>query len=124
MANIQLTSQNGLIKSTIVPRRVTFYLVTGDNLNSIKSKSVLSDIFTLLASLMWGTYLSIMITLKITFQPSDKEKIILETLQNIFLWTGILFTILAIVFIAWNFIILRQIQTNKLKVSDSDDGDE
>jgi len=120
MANIQITSPDGLIESKIIPKKVIFYLVTNDNLNTIKSKSILSDIFTLLASLMWGAYLSVMITLKISFESSDKEQIILETLQNVFLWSGILFTVLALVFIIWSFIVLKQIKRNELKVGGTD----
>jgi hypothetical protein len=120
MADIQITSPEGLIESKIIPIKVIFYLVTNDNLNTIKSKSILSDIFTLLASLMWGAYLSILITLKISFEPSNKEQIILETLQNVFLWAGILFTALALIFITWNFVVLKQIKRNELKIGKTD----
>ena len=51
MFNFKLGDTGGLVQSKIVPRRVTYYLVTSDNLNSVKSKSILSDVFTLLASL-------------------------------------------------------------------------
>ncbi|MCT4698229.1 hypothetical protein [Tenacibaculum haliotis] len=116
MTDFKLGETGGLVESKIVPKKVTFYLVTNDNLNSIKSKSILSDVFTLLASLMWGAYLSVTISQKITLEPMEKEKVILETLQDVFLYCGILFTILTIVFIIWNFTILQNIKRNELKL--------
>jgi hypothetical protein len=116
MTDFKLGETGALVQSKIVPKKVTFYLVTNDNLNSIKSKSILSDVFTLLASLMWGAYLSVTISQKITLEPMEKEKVILETLQDVFLYCGILFTILTIFFIIWNFTILQNIKRNELKL--------
>ncbi|WP_370425275.1 hypothetical protein [Tenacibaculum dicentrarchi] len=119
MTDFKLGETGGLIQSKIVPKKVIFYLVTNEDLNSIKSKSILSDVFTLLASLMWGAYLSVTISQKITLEPMEKEKVILETLQNVFLYSGILFSILTIIFIIWNFTILRDIKRNELKLDGS-----
>lgn len=124
MSEIQITSSEGLIKSEIIPKKVVFYLVTDDNLKMIKSKSILAEVFGLIASLMWGTYFSIMTTLKISFGLNDNEKVILETLQNVFLWTGILFTALTLVFIVWNFGVLKQIKRNELEVDNTEESDE
>jgi uncharacterized BrkB/YihY/UPF0761 family membrane protein len=121
MTDFKLGETGGLVQSKIVPKKVTFYLVTNDNLNSIKSKSILSDVFTLLASLMWGAYLSVTISQKITLEPMEKEKVILETLQDVFLYCGILFTILTIVFIIWNFTILQNIKRNELKLDGTEE---
>ncbi|UAB82344.1 hypothetical protein INR76_06170 [Marixanthomonas sp. SCSIO 43207] len=120
MADFKLGDTGGLVQSKIIPKKVTFYLVTSDNLNSVKSKSILSDVFTLLASLMWGAYLSVTISQKITLEPMEKEKVILETLQDVFLYTGILFTILAVVFIIWNFSVLSDIKRNELKLEETE----
>ena len=112
----------GLIESKIIPIKVTYYLITNDSLNSIKSKSILSDIFMLLSSLMWGSYISVIITLKITFEPSATEMTILQTLSKVFLYGGILFTILAGFFLIWNFVILKGIKKSELKIKENDNG--
>tara|TARA_B110001450_G_C17393949_1_gene388855 strand:- start:149 stop:532 length:384 start_codon:yes stop_codon:yes gene_type:complete len=116
MADSIFGDTGGLIQSKIVPKKVTFYLVTSDNLNSIKSKSILSDVFTLLASLMWGGYLSVVIAKKITLEPAEKQIVILSTLQDVFLYSAILFTVLTIIFIFWNFSVIGDIKRNEVKL--------
>lgn len=116
MDEFKFGDSDGLVLGKIVPKTVTFYLVTNDNLNAIRSKSVLSDIFTLLASLMWGAYFSVYITKKITLEPLEKELVIIDTLKSVFLIAGILFTILTIVFFVWNFNILKNIKRNEVKL--------
>ena len=120
MADFKFGETGALIQSKIVPKKVVFYLVTNDNLNSIKSKSILSDLFTLLTSLMWGSYLSIVIAQKITLEPKEKEIVILETLQDVFLYSAILFSILTIIFIIWNFSVIYDIKRNKVKLDGSE----
>lgn len=80
-----------LIKATIKPKEETYYLVTGDSLDSIQEKSMLSNLFVSLASLGWGAYFSTVIS--ISSSGVSKE---LETYGNIFCGAGVLFTGLAI----------------------------
>ena len=116
MADSIFGDTGGLIQSKIIPKKVIFYLVTSDSLNSIKSKNILSDVFTLLASLMWGGHLSVVIAKKITLEPAEKETVILDTLLDVFLYSAILFTVLTIIFIIWNFSVIEDIKRNEVKL--------
>jgi hypothetical protein len=100
MADLTITSSNGLIHATVKQRQETYYLVTEDNLNSLKGKSILADIFVFISSLAWGAYFSVITTIKSIPQPKSSSdpihKIILplSTIEVVFLWAGIIFTIL------------------------------
>ncbi len=100
MADLTITSSNGLIHATVKQRHETYYLVTEDNLNSLKGKSILADIFVFISSLAWGAYFSVITTIKSIPQPKSSSdpihKIILplSTIEVVFLWAGIIFTIL------------------------------
>jgi len=103
MSDLQLSTHGGLVETTIRAKQETYYLVTSDNLSSIKSKSLLSDLFVFLASIAWGTYFSIITTIKSIPKPTvDNDpvnKILLPflTLENVLLVASILFTILTII---------------------------
>lgn len=102
MADLTVTSSAGLIQTTVRQRQETYYLVTEDNLNSLKSKSVLADIFVFISSLAWGTYFSIITTIKSIPEPKTQDdpvnKILLPlmAIENVVLWTSIIFILLAI----------------------------
>jgi len=105
MADLNITSTDGLVLTTVRQRQETYYLVTEDNLNSIKSKSILADLFVFISSLAWGAYFSVVTTIKAIPTPTDENdpahKILtpLFAIENIFLIGGIIFTILT----AWMF---------------------
>lgn len=125
MADLNITSHDGLIEATIKAKQETYYLVTDDNLNSLKHKSLLSDLFVLLASLSWGAYFSVIITIKsnlANFDPTKPSNEILqplETLEIVFLIAGILFTLLA----GWTFFTsfkqIKKMKEGKLEVKDN-----
>ena len=64
MSDLKLSTHGGLVETTIRAKQETYYLVTSDNLSSIKSKSLLSDLFVFLTSLAWGAYFSVITTIK------------------------------------------------------------
>lgn len=125
MADLNITSHDGLIEATIKAKQETYYLVTDDNLNSLKHKSLLSDLFVLLASLACGAYFSVVITIRsnmVNFQPEKPSSELLqplETLEMVFLLAGILFTGLAV----WTFITsfrqIKELKKGKLEVKDN-----
>jgi hypothetical protein len=98
MPDIKLTTSDGLIETTIKQKQEIYYLVTNDNLNSIKGKSILYDIFVFIASIFWGAYFSILITLKsISVDDSWSSTVLpLLTLQDVFLCMSIVFTVLTL----------------------------
>lgn len=124
MGDLKITTADGLIEATIKAKQETYYLVTEDNLNSLKQKSLLSDLFILVASLAWGAYFSVVTTIKAippdTASTPTAKNILqpLETLDNVFFWAGILFTVLAAIFIYLSFGQVRELKKGKLELKD------
>lgn len=116
MSDLQLSTHGGLVETTIRAKQETYYLVTSDNLASIKSKSLLSDLFVFLASLAWGAYFSVITTIKsipkptIETDPINKILLPLTTLENVFLVASILFSILTIIMIYVSYSSLTEIK--------------
>lgn len=116
MSDLKLSTHGGLVETTIRSKQETYYLVTSDNLSSIKSKSLLSDLFVFLASLSWGAYFSVVTTIKSIPQPTvDSDPVIkillpLLTIENIFLVASILFSILTIIMVYVSFSSLTEIK--------------
>ena len=115
MSDLKLSTHGGLVETTIRAKQETYYLVTSDNLSSIKSKSLLSDLFVFLSSIAWGAYFSVITTIKSIPKPSNDDsvnKILLplSTLENFFLIAGILFSILTIIMIYISFSSLSEIK--------------
>ena len=116
MSDLKLSTHGGLVETTIRAKQETYYLVTSDNLSSIKSKSLLSDLFVFLASLTWGAYFSVITTIKSIPKPTDdndpinKTLLPLLTLENIFLVASILFSILTIIMVFVSYSSLTEIK--------------
>ena len=122
MDDLNIISANGLIEATIKVKQETYYLVTEDNMNWLKAKSLLSDLFILLASLAWGAYVSVIITIEATFLDLNPEKQSNEflqpllTLNSVFLVAGILFTTLAIWMFYIHFSYVDELKKGKLEI--------
>ena len=116
MSDLKLSTHGGLVETTIRAKQETYYLVTSDNLSSIKSKSLLSDLFVFLASLAWGAYFSVITTIKsipkptVDSDPVNKILLPLLTLENIFLIASILFSILTIIMVYVSYSSLTEIK--------------
>lgn len=125
MADLKITTADGLIEATIKAKQETYYLVTEDNLNSLKQKNILGDLFMLLASLAWGAYFSVVTTAKaipIDPNPNSATKNILQaldTLDNVFFIAGIIFSLLAGLMVYISFDQVRQMKKSKLEVGDN-----
>lgn len=116
MSDLQLSTHGGLVETTIRAKQETYYLVTSDNLSSIKSKSLLSDLFVFLASLAWGAYFSVITTIKsipkptVDNDPVNKILLPLLALENVFLVASILFSILTIIMVYISYSSLTEIK--------------
>jgi hypothetical protein len=128
MSNLKLTTHGGLVESTIIAKQETYYLVTSDNLNSIKSKSLLSDLFVFLASLSWGAFFSVITTISSIPKaanendPINKILLPLKTLKDVFMCAGILFSILTIIMIIYSFHSLSELKkSGKLEIKQASD---
>jgi drug/metabolite transporter (DMT)-like permease len=118
MADLIINSPGGLVHATVRQRQETYYLVTEDNINSIKSKSILADIFVFISSLAWGAYFSVITTIKAIPTPKDENdpayKILtpLTTIENVFFVGGIIFTLLTIWMFYQSFDQIKKIKTD------------
>lgn len=118
MADLTISSSNGLVQATVRQRQETYYLVTEDNLNSLKGKSILADIFIFISSLAWGAYFSVITTIKSIPTPKTDDdpvnKILLPmtAIENVFLWAGTTFTLLTIWMFYQSFDQIKKIKTS------------
>ena len=81
-----------LITSEIKSRKVTYYLTTEDDLQNIKSNSLLGNIFSVLASLTAGGIISVILTRATGIQLAQQTTDVLDVLLQVFIWaTAILF---------------------------------
>jgi drug/metabolite transporter (DMT)-like permease len=122
MADLKISTTEVLIEATIIAKQEIYYLVTDDNLNSLKQKNLLSDLFVLIASLVWGAYFSAITTLKAIptddLTNSQALKVIqpLDTLSTVFFYSGILFTILTIIMFTLSFDQVKKMKKGKLEL--------
>ncbi len=117
MPEFNISSQERLVQASVRQRQETYYLVTEDNLNSLKSKSLLADLFLFIASLTWGAYLSVIATINSIPETADKKNptyeilIKLKTLENGFLIIGVVFSILTILMFVQSFNHMKKLKT-------------
>ena len=98
MNNQPLKQDDELISATIHKRKVTYYLVSEDDINSLKTKSGFADLFIFLASLAWGGHISIHITRASGIELQQQTTSTLIVLLWVFGIGGLIFTALAILF--------------------------
>ena len=99
MEQVRIGAPEGLIEVDIRPRIETYFLVTEDHLKSITGKNILTDVFSLIASLLWGAYVSVVIAITASIKVPLETMTALQTYQKVFLVCAIAFTILAVVFL-------------------------
>ena len=103
MPGTTITGSSGLLTVEIKPRRETYYLVTSDNLADIRSKSGFSDLFTLIASIGWGGYISTILTIRASAVLAEDTRRVLETYQQVFFVGSVVFTGLALLYLVWTY---------------------
>ncbi len=99
MEAVKIAGPEDLVKTDIRPKVETYFLVTEDTLKSITGKNVLTEVFFLIASLLWGAYVSVVIATNTSINIPEATTIALETYQKVFLICSIVVSILAIVFL-------------------------
>lgn len=117
MPDINLSTGEGLIEYKIKAKQETYYLVTENDLGALKNKSVLSDLFIIIASLFWGAYFSIFINIRSL--PSDSGLLpALAIYGKVFLGLSILFSILYLVMLVASYRQLNSIQKSKVDLDE------
>ena len=103
-------STEGLIEAEIRPRRETYYLVTEENIKSIRGKNILTDIFIVLSSVFWGAYFSVLISRKASYNLSKDTLQALDIYQNVFLIASLILTIIAVIFLVLTYLGISSIK--------------
>lgn len=106
-----------LIAHSIVPHQETYYLVTRETLGSIREKSVLTDLFFLLASLAAGVYFSVSIALKTSVGLSEATKATMQTYEKVALWLSLGLVCAGIYFLVMTYRKIGAVKKSKLGVS-------
>lgn len=91
------TGNDGLIRSTIKSRNITFYLASEQDLKAIKSKAIFGDLFVVLASIFIGAYVAYFIA---------------EQPNNLILLAGVLFLLMGLVLYFLNNRAIKLIMTS------------
>jgi uncharacterized protein YneF (UPF0154 family) len=95
----KISGFEGLIEANIKPRVVTYYFVTEDDLKNMRGKNILSDIFLLATSILFGAFITTFITRYAAQSLSIKNLYFLEVFQWIFLIFALIFMGFAVGFL-------------------------
>jgi amino acid permease len=112
-------NNSGLITSKIQPREETYFLVTNDMLSNLNLRNIFSDISVFLASILWGGYISVIIT-DSTVTPSMVSPIP-EAFKIFILVFAIVFTVLMIFIQILKWVIIGSIKKTNIKLNKTED---
>jgi len=90
---VDFSSARGLVQASIVPRTETYYLVTEEALEGITESSTQKDVLGLIASLVWGAFCSVIITMAALGNAPASPNQALSIYKYLFLALAILFTL-------------------------------
>jgi len=114
MEAVKITGHEDLVKADIRQKKETYFLVTADTLKSITGKNILTDVFFLIASLLWGAYVSVAIATITSINIPATTKIALETHQKLFLLFAVVISAFAVVFLIITYVSIIRIQKSSL----------
>ena len=114
MQGTKITGGENLVEFRIVPRTETYYLVTEDNLKSISGKNIFTDVFSLIASLLWGAFFSVFIAIRASSKLAEDAIRSLLIYQKVFLVAALIFTLLAAFFLAITHVAIAKIRKANL----------
>jgi hypothetical protein len=103
-------SSEKLIKSEIKARKVTYYLTSEEDLGSVRSNSLLGDIFSVLASLAGGGIISVALTRATGIQLGQETANVLGILVYVFVILTIIFAGFAAYFHYRSFAVIKKIK--------------
>jgi len=101
-----------LIKSEIKGRMVTYYLTTEEDLQNVKSNSLLGDIFSMLASLTAGGIISVILTRATGIQIAQQTTDVLGVLLYVFICATIILACFCVYFHSQSFTTIKKIKSS------------
>jgi hypothetical protein len=90
--------EEDLIKSQIKGREIIYYLTSEDDLNNLRQKGTLADLFILLFSLAAGGIISLIITKTLSVSLTSDVIKVIEVLAIVFIVIAIIFLCLSVYF--------------------------
>jgi len=103
-------SSDKLIKSEIKGRKVTYYLTAEEDLQNVKSNSLLGDIFSVLASLTAGGTISVILTRATGIQLPQQTNDVLGVLLYFFILATFIFACFGVYFHSRSFATIKKIK--------------
>ena len=103
-------SSDKLIKSQIKGRNVTYYLTTEEDLQNVRSNSLLGDVFCTLGALTAGGIISVILTRATGIQVSPQTDNVLGILLWVFIVATVVFAAFAFYFHSRSFAIISKIK--------------
>ncbi len=112
MPDYQVLPDKELIRPEIVPRDLTFYLAMEDDLRSVASSNKLGNVLSLIASLLWGAFISVFLAIGSSASIPSETLAVLKTYRGFFFAFAVVFSLLAVYFILKTGSAIRQIKTS------------
>jgi hypothetical protein len=103
-------SSEKLVRSEIKGRKVTYYLCTEEDLQNVKSSSLLGDIFSVLTSLTAGGIISVILTRATGIQLAQQTTDVLGVLLYVFISTTVIFACFGVYFHSQSFRAIKKIK--------------
>jgi len=105
-------SSDKLIKSEIKCRSVIYYLTTEEDLQNVKSNSLLGNLFFGLLSLVAGGTISVILTRATGIQLEQQTTDVLDILLKVFITFAVIFACLCAYFLYQSFAIIKKIKSS------------
>jgi hypothetical protein len=105
-----MSNVDELVTSVVKRRKVTYYLTTEEDLNSVSSNSRLADLFVTVASLGWGACFSIELTKSTGIGLTSEVLSVLYVFSRFSLVVSIIFSLLAVLFFYRSWLSVRKIK--------------
>lgn len=91
------------LEAEVCHHKEIYHLVSEDSLKSITGKGLLSDIFLIITSILWGAYLSSLLTIKTLDPKTASNYMELHAYTNAFFVAAILITLIALLLLIINY---------------------
>jgi len=119
----KLENKELYIKPYISPREENYYLITKNEIKSIQSNKLVNDIFIMLSSMLFGTFITISLTILCYSDMIPDIKQTLVVCKWISLGFSALFIILSIIYFFITSSIVKGITSNQVSFNSEDDSE-
>jgi len=120
---VKLENKDLYIKPYISPREENYYLITKNEIKSIQFNKLINDIFLMFFSMLFGTFITISLTILCYPDMIPEIKQILVVCKWISLGFSVLFIILSIIYFFITGSIIKGITSKQVSFNSEDDSE-